>query len=587
MALEPSERLFVPHRKRLSRSFSINEDGVRELRIDYGDKEVTFDEERFFAFGEQLLEAPSFTGELATTWGPGYAWHELQPMLEALIEEGILHRGETIDETRVGGLVDSKLPPSQCPVHRFWANGETEAITRDLGGRAVENGYLEALVPIYRVAHAALDADDRQVGEGNVYPPRLRLERETEWRVCQYAGSRYRDDAPMNVTALKAMVKHWKSIMATILEVRAALRARFGDREGWTIGEMHTLSNVVLALPAYLLQKGGGTSPQVALDPVLSSLFRITDGIRMTTFNMLFSIERTRNANEPITARGLFERAEHEALLIDQTGVCAGPTHLIHEFLATVFDGVTADNVVGRALPDQVQALLGELPAAIDYGLYAMQAWGVSLSLWIDLSRAYEAAIDVLQAAPASDDPDRQARRMRLLGRLRTEWRAFVALQTVLDYDRDVHMTAYQDGYERAWRAARTPLGPPTLAEAIAPRAEEAGHAAARDELAHHLEAALGGGLGAPLAQITIDFARREQAIVARTAQIQDAINALLDRPRPTRPLTGRDLHTGYTIISGPNGFPYLFDAIERELGIAIDCTDAAVEVAARPARTA
>jgi len=42
-----------------------------------------------------------------------------------------------------------------------------------------------------------------------VFPPRLRLDRDTEWRVCQYAGSRYRDDAPMNVTALKA-IKYWK-----------------------------------------------------------------------------------------------------------------------------------------------------------------------------------------------------------------------------------------------------------------------------------------------------------------------------------------------------------------------------------------
>jgi hypothetical protein len=603
MALDPTERLFVPHRKRLSRSYAVNEEGVRELRINYGEKEVSFDEERLFAFGEQLVDTPAFTGELAMTWGPGYAWDELGPLLEALVEEDILHHGAFDEDPRGGGLVASKLPASKCPAHRSWSTAETEAITRDLGGRAIEIGYLEAVVPIHRIAHSAIDADDRQVGEGNVFPAGLRLDRDTEWRVCQYAGSRYRDDAPMNVTALKAMIKHWKPIMATILEVRTAMRARFaaGDRpprparparparpdNEWTIGELHTLSCVVLALPAYLLQKRGGASPQVALDPVLSSLFRITDGVRMTTANMLFSVELTRRGDEVITARDLYDRAEQEALFIDQTGVCAGPTHLIHEFLATVVDGVTADNVVGRALPAQVQDLLGELPAAIDYGLYALQTWGVSLSAWIALSRAYEAVIDLVQAAPATDDAELRARRLRLLGRLRPEWRVFVGLQTVADYDRDVHMKAYQDAYERSWRAARTPIGPRTLAEAIAPRDEDATHRAAAAELTARLDDALGGGLGAQVSAVVIAYARHEQAIVARTAEIQAAINALLDRPRPVRPLTGRDLRSTYSISAGAAWFPYLFDAIEHTLGIAIDCTADSLEIARRPPVTA
>ena len=104
------------------------------------------------------------------------------------------------------------------------------------------------------IAHPALDADGRQVGEGNVFPKTLRLDLDTEWRVCQYSGSRYRDEMPMNVTALKAMIKYWKPMMLTLGEVCAELRARLGLPVGrWTIGELHTMSCVVLALPAYLL----------------------------------------------------------------------------------------------------------------------------------------------------------------------------------------------------------------------------------------------------------------------------------------------------------------------------------------------
>lgn len=60
----------------------------------------------------------------------------------------------------------------------------------------------------------------------------------------------------MNITALKAMVKHWKPILATILAVCDELRTRPGvTRDRWTIGELHVLSCVVLALPAFQLMK--------------------------------------------------------------------------------------------------------------------------------------------------------------------------------------------------------------------------------------------------------------------------------------------------------------------------------------------
>jgi hypothetical protein len=90
--LAPDDRLFVPHRKRLSHDYVVNDDGVRELRIYYGLKDITFDEPRLFAFGERLVTAASFTGREAMAWGPDYAWDEVGPLLEALLADGILVR---------------------------------------------------------------------------------------------------------------------------------------------------------------------------------------------------------------------------------------------------------------------------------------------------------------------------------------------------------------------------------------------------------------------------------------------------------------------------------------------------------------
>jgi len=74
---------------------------------------------------------------------------------------------------------------------------------------------------------------------------------------------------------------------------------------------------------------------------------------------------------------------------------------MIDEFLRCVVDGASPDGVAGIELPAEIAALLAELPAAVDYGLYAMQTWGVSLSAWLAMSRAYQAAIATL--APAAE----------------------------------------------------------------------------------------------------------------------------------------------------------------------------------------
>jgi hypothetical protein len=594
--IEPTDPLFILYKKRLSYSYVVNDDGVRELRIDYGLKEISFDEERFFPFGEGLVRELTFTGERAMSWGPGYAWDEIRPLLESLIEEGVVSRSEVPDDQRGGGLVPSKLPPSVCPFPRSWSLAESEAITRDLGGRAVELGYLEAIIPAFRVAHPALDADDRQVGEGNVFPSGLRLDRETEWRVCQYPGSRYRDEMPMNVTALKAMIKYWKPMMTLTVALRSELQRRLGiTHQPWTIGELHLMSCVVLCLPAYLLMKGGGNSPQQPLHPVLSSLFRITDGIRMTTSAMLFSIEHTRRADEPLTAAQLYTHVEQNAVFVGETGVCAGPKPLVDEFLATAIDGAPPEGIADLELPAEVREALAEVPAALDYAFLGMQSWGLSLSVWLAMSRAVRALLEVLEpavgaagkAAGATNSADPC---VRLYARLHAGYRVLESLQINQAYDQEVHFKMYLEAYEPSWRGLRTPVGPPRLADAIAPAPEGPMHREAANQLRALLGPALVRGEGAGggavdvdrLVEVLVRYLRDEQGVLSSTEAIQAAINALLDRPAARRALAVRDFMLNYTLQSGVGSWPYLFDAIERELGVRVECTASAIDVSGR-----
>jgi hypothetical protein len=578
-AVQPTDLLSVPHRKRMSHAYVTTDTGGRELCIYYGVKEVSFDEEHLFPFGEQLVRQSSFTAGDATSWGPGYAWDDLQPMFEALLAEGIIRRGEVSDDPRGGGVVPSLLPPSKCPFPRAWSTGEAEAITQELGGRPVEIGNVEAILSVYRVPHPALDADNRQVGEANVWPPPLRLDRETEWRVCQYSGSRYRDDRPMNVTALKAMIKHWKPMMAALLEIRRHVQPRLprsaGSTSDWAVSDMHLFAGVALSVPSYWLMKGGG--PRGPMNPVLSSMFRITDGIRMVTHEMLFlSDEKTRLPHERVVWQDLYGFAERNGSFLAGAGVCAGPRPMIEEFLATVFTGVAPERTEAIVHDPDVRALLDELPQAIDYAFLGLMSWSVVRSIWCGMSLVYKAMRPMFAAETALGASELGA---KIRARLDDHWFKLDAAKIADDYERDVHMQVYVDTYETSQQGLRVPFGAARLAACVEACPERPEHAVA----ARQLHAILGDRLaGIPdaaatvdrLVELYVDYLRQEQNVLRATGEIQAEINTRLDRPQPTRPLTARDLRLTYAMYGGFIAqFPYLFDMLEEELGFHVSAT--------------
>jgi hypothetical protein len=201
------------------------------------------------------------------------------------------------------------------------------------------------------------------------------------------------------------------------------------------------------------------------------------------------------------------------------------------------------------------------------------------------MSRAYEALIAIATTGAAGPGTD------ALVARLRSDWEVLEQLQIARDHDRDVHWRAYVDAYQVAHRALREPVGPATLAGAIAVGPLTAVQRAAADELRDLLaarvargELAGGAAAAARIAEVVIGYLREEQAILAQTTRIQDAINALLDRPRPTRPLETRDFRVHFVLGHGNQRFPHLLDALGAELGIAIACTASAITISDRRA---
>ena len=589
-ALAAADELIFPHHKRVAAQYVTDASGGRVLYLYYGEKEIAFDEPELFAFGEGLARSERFCARDAMAWGTGYEWRRVQELLEQLLEEGILHRVEANTSDAVAphnGPRPSPLPPAASAVPRTWL--ECEAITRELTGHPLELGYLEAIVPIYRVAHIALDAEERQVGEANVFPKPLRLDIPTEWRTCQYPGSRFQQELPMNVTALKSMRAHWKPLMVALRRIREAYIRRVPQaRYGWTVGSLERLSTLILTVPAYALMRRHNRVENGQLHPVLSSLYRVTDGVRMTTHYMLFIPVDvpTRASDTPVTSDDIYAYAEYNALFLSDYGVCAGPKAMIDEFLHVLIDGWPVAGEESVVLDPAIEAALADLDAAFDYGFYGLQAHAVVFSLWPAIARTYERLWDILETWPEDASDTLRALRDRLQGSvtlMRT--RSFIRTEEW----RASRERAYVDMYEQAAKGLDSQGAERTLAEYLTP-VWETHHGYAMEQLRVLLGQRLcpSHGRQSPalesLVTCLIDYLRQEQAIVRAACETQQRINALLGRTPPLRPLTASDLYVYYLLQDVKRQPPYLVHELEEGLGLHIVVMSNTIEITARAA---
>jgi hypothetical protein len=587
-AVAADDVLELPKRKSMVVQYAVNDDGARELRLFYGAKEISFDEPELFAFGETLAAQTRFRAGDAVRWGDGYRWPELRDLFQTLLEEGILRRagdGSIGNEHTGDRARPSPLPPATCARPRAWR--EAEDITRELAGRAVEPGYLEVFVPIFRVAHIAVDADGRHVGEANVFPRALRTETPTEWMSCIYGGTRYMADAPMNVTALKAMRAHWPQMMAALRRIRAAFLTRCPEAEnGWTIGRIERLATAVLCVPSYQLARCDGPVENGDLHPALSSLFRVTDGLRMVMHEMLFVPigEPAMSPDDPTTVEQIHEYAERNYSFHSETGVCAGPRHMVREFLEVLIDGDKADLYDFFAFDRDVDAALADVDAAMDYAFLGLRTYAATFSFWPLMARVYESLATIAQLAAADGAEGFVAFDRRMSPHLQgLKGSHYLAHESWRD-DRD---RVYADMYAQCGRGVSGARPDLDLPARLAPVRNENVAAVeaelrrllmrrlcAKDRDRPHVEA---------LVACLMDFVMRTQAILRTATTTQSDINRLLKRDEPARRLNAHDIDV-YHLVQGPDPsrLPFLLDEIEATLGVRFEIDSEHIEVGER-----
>ncbi len=562
--------------------------GLRALFRFYGEHEISFDEPDLFAFGETLALQSQFAAGEATDWGTGYDWSRIRPLLQHLVDVEILRvladdatsdrdRGASVD----GGARLSPLPPAPCAQPRFWSEGP--ALMAELTGRGLDTGHLEMVMPVFRVAHVALDAEGRQVGESNVFPKALRVEVPTRWRTCIYPGTRHQSDRPMNVSALKSMRGHWPQMMAALARIRCAYLERFPQARGaWTVGHVEQLATMVLAVPTYALLHPKRPVANGGLHPVLSSLFRVSDGLRMAMHQMLFVPigEPARPADAATDVQDVLAYAERNYSFHSEHGVCAGPRVMIEEFLTVLLDGGAVDEPAGGFEPAVRQAL-DDLDAAIDYGLRGLRVYAAMFSLWPAMARAIEALAGA--AAQWTGEPGERAATLR-----EQLDAALSALRDSSYLGTEARRSAREAVYRRMYAQCGEGLGlapeQNNLAEALsrAERGEQlevVARAAAvvlSDTLATHPDAPA----VRRFADGTARFALRLRAVMAVALQDQRQINRMLGRVEPARAFEAADADL-HNLLQGTASrrVPYLPDLLRAFAGLhlAVDEQDVVV----------
>jgi hypothetical protein len=326
--------------------------------------------------------------------------------------------------------------------------------------------------------------------------------------------------------------------------------------------------------------------PRVAnghLHPVLSSMFRITDGVRMTMHHMLFmpTNENPLPPDAPMTSAELYAYTERNNVFLSDYGVCAGPRTMIEEFLHVFIDGKIIEGAESVVLDAQVQSALAELNPAFDYTLHALQAYAVVFSLWPAMSRAYERLLPLLDAWSGGASDTFLAFRERFQQSAR-----FLRTATHLgtEEQRASPERVYADMYAQCASGLGTASSGATLSERLTP-IDAAQHAGATNRLRAVLQQRFG-GLAAPngpaLAEVVValmDYLRQEQAIVRAASEIQERINRLLGRTPPTRPFTASDVALYFRLQDVGRRLPYLVDELEEELGLRVVVSRDAIDI--------
>jgi hypothetical protein len=160
---------------------------------------------------------------------------------------------------------------------------------------------------------------------------------------------------------LTSMTANWNAVLRAGLAVREQfIKVYPQSGRRWKLGDLHFLCCGIVAVPTLQLMRWRNPVESGELDPVMSSLFRIADNVRLACFSMLDFYEQPVLHDHPVSARELTQAAECDNRYLSTSGLCGAPPGLLREFVETL--------LAGNPAPSQFEdpgSWTAEIPAAL------------------------------------------------------------------------------------------------------------------------------------------------------------------------------------------------------------------------------
>ncbi|MCS6885724.1 MAG: hypothetical protein RMM17_05140 [Acidobacteriota bacterium] len=187
--------------------------------------------------------------------------------------------------------------------------------------KAIPLGYLMNLDVSYT------DEEGRPLSEGKT-PAHLLQGVPMEKVECPYSDSRYKHIFPMNVSALKQMTKHWKSVLSGL----NAIAAKFYTGNP-TLRQLHTCLVGCSMLPSYLFYRSWSPYPNGRLPAPVAAIYKVAIGMIGALEVMLVRglITSEFDENTVVNPELIIDFADREGMFIGATEVCAGPPSMMRE----------------------------------------------------------------------------------------------------------------------------------------------------------------------------------------------------------------------------------------------------------------
>jgi hypothetical protein len=236
------------------------------------------------------------------------------------------------------------------------------------------------------------DAEGRPIREGRT-PPELLGEGEIEYRPCPYPGTRYLNERPMNVSALRQTSAHWDEVM----DATALLRTAYSDARGGYRGDVMDIwrvSQLGSALPWFYILRLGVPCPAYA-----AALSKATLGVGIWGHRMFVKMLAERQVIARFTSQQMLDTAEETRTLLAEHEVCAASDKM----MLKLFDAFTADSVAVTGA-GEVTRLIAERDELMRFGSHyiAFKQW--IWLYWIARRYLYLDLASVIGPLPAMDE---------------------------------------------------------------------------------------------------------------------------------------------------------------------------------------